>query len=573
MPFFQQPFYCSKTTILSTLTIECSKNIAFAGLPTLPKQVQYSMEIFLSTCFIIIQIISIRERILLGTNSRRYIILQSFLLTFLSVSIGENIYSLLTSRFPIITLLLKGVILVMLIRNLRVAWYGIFVIFYKTKTVFFLILINILMFGLIGFLFFGKEDGDFSTVIKSMYSLYILLSTCNFPDVMLSTLTISKFAAFYFAIYIIINLFILLSLLKALYFYVYFEHFKKRTEKIMDFLGKLDNYKDEKFFTFIAEINDKYNFTSIEKKELLKFLGIDMIYLTSEYEELRKQETLMTKNKILIELNKKRVEGVIVAIDFFFVFVLKDNPNRFALALLLVWCIFFMVEFFIYFHYLGISKMLKKEIVRVVLAINNFIVFVCCFCLQKYGFSKENENFIVLFQIAHAFIVIRVFRIFIFLNLFKEFQTIFKILDYMKEIFLVNCLTLFSYFFLFSTFSIIFTGGNIKTESFINNREIPNNYYFINFNDYANSFLACFALTMVNNLNILAKSLAYNTPKELQQGFYVYFATFYFFSTLMILNIIQTLLLEMYLLLKSLKLIRRKEKKENKLEKEKEKSV
>ena len=50
---------------------------------------------------------------------------------------------------------------------------------------------------------------------------------------------------------------------------------------------------------------------------------------------------------------------------------------------------------------------------------------------------------------------------------------------------------------------------------------------------------------MINNLNILVKSLTYRTNHKI--FFQFYFATFYFFSTLILINIIQTLLLEMYL--------------------------
>ena len=51
---------------------------------------------------------------------------------------------------------------------------------------------------------------------------------------------------------------------------------------------------------------------------------------------------------------------------------------------------------------------------------------------------------------------------------------------------------------------------------------------------------------MINNLNILVKSLTFNTNHKM--FFEFYFATFYFFSTLILINIIQTLLLEMYLI-------------------------
>ena len=121
----------------------------------------------------------------------------------------------------------------------------------------------------------------------------------------------------------------------------------------------------------------------------------------------------------------------------------------------------------------------------------------------------------------------------------------------MKTIFYGLLMTLFSFYYMFSTFSMFLTGGKITTDAFDNMKDIPNAYVNVNFNDFGSSFLSCFCLTMVNNINIIARSLSYKCSDYFQ----AYFATFYFISTLIILNICQTLLLEMYLIIKSKKLI------------------
>ena len=112
-----------------------------------------------------------------------------------------------------------------------------------------------------------------------------------------------------------------------------------------------------------------------------------------------------------------------------------------------------------------------------------------------------------------------------------------------------NLLTLYSLFLLFSTFSILLTGGTIKKGSFddLNDPSIPENYEYINFNDFPSAFVTCFSLLMINNLQIIVKSLTVYVELN-QVALEFYFATFYFFSTLIIVNIIQTLLLELYLI-------------------------
>ena len=51
---------------------------------------------------------------------------------------------------------------------------------------------------------------------------------------------------------------------------------------------------------------------------------------------------------------------------------------------------------------------------------------------------------------------------------------------------------------------------------------------------------------MINNLNILVNSLTHDIDSN-KLIFEFYFATFYFLSTLILINIIQTLLLELYI--------------------------
>ena len=112
-----------------------------------------------------------------------------------------------------------------------------------------------------------------------------------------------------------------------------------------------------------------------------------------------------------------------------------------------------------------------------------------------------------------------------------------------------NLFTLYSLFLLFSTFSILLTGGTIKKGAFVNidDKSIPENYEYINFNDFPSAFVTCFSLLMINNLQIIVKSLTHHVEFN-QVALEFYFATFYFFSTLIIVNIIQTLLLELYLI-------------------------
>ena len=194
------------------------------------------------------------------------------------------------------------------------------------------------------------------------------------------------------------------------------------------------------------------------------------------------------------------------------------------------------------------------QLLRCIFYVVNFLLFVCLitFVIYYYILTKYEECNI-LFEYSKPLIVLRAIRIFVFVNLFPEFKIIFSTLHNMKSIFSGHLLNLFSFFFIFSTMSMLMTGGTIRKDSFFEHTNIPNNYYHINFNDFGSSFLTCFALMMINNVNIIAKSLSIGFVSY-QKFFNSYFATFYFFSTLIIINICQTLLLEMYLSIKAKKL-------------------
>ena len=137
----------------------------------------------------------------------------------------------------------------------------------------------------------------------------------------------------------------------------------------------------------------------------------------------------------------------------------------------------------------------------------------------------------------------RLIRIFILFKKYKTFETFYKTFHNMKNLFYSLFSTLFSFYYIFTTITMFLTGGHITKDIFKDNPTIPEEYSNINFNDFGNGFVSCFCLTMINNINIISKSLS----EGVSDYFQGYFALFYFLSTLVILNISTTLLLEMYM--------------------------
>lgn len=588
------------------------------GLPILNSYFYRGTEIFILIAYIGIQLVFHNERKQLGILTRNYVILQIVLFSMIGISFVDIVVELFRGAFPILNFVFRGFIIILLIRNLRIAWMNILLLLWRTKTVFFLLFCNIFIFGLLGsFLFkLPNEEGDFNGIIKSMYSLYILLSTCNFPDVMLGTFPISRFSVFFFAAYITINLFIIMSLLKALYYANYFDIYKGIAIELIEDIKKPDSdpenngdrnsnnytntltnnnnnintyfegnnttskfeeskpeltvlnkareesklakekiFSEQEFYSFLLKIKRQYSFAKEEYNKILEIVGISK--QNKFHARLRKyneEETLMRSNKIIIFLNKKWIEALINIFDLLLIYLLFrfTSGNIFINIIQIFWCSFFIFESFIYYSFLGFNRLIMTELVKCIFFLVNFLLVVCLIGWFTFYLMGKTEEYNILYDYTKLLIVLRAVRIFVLLNLFKEFQIIFITLHNMKGIFWGHLLNLFSLFFLFSTLSMLVTGGNIKLDSFYDKDNIPNNYYHINFNDFGSSFLSCFALMMINNVNIIAKSLSIGLNNETLYN--SYFATFYFFSTLIILNICQTLLLEMYLTLKSKKL-------------------
>ena len=571
--FFEQPFYCNDKLSLSFLFVperkKCSDNIALIGIYFIPGFKIYKIiELLMLLFFTFIQSISIYQRYIMKNLNTNYLICECFLFVFMIVSIIEIIVCLFINVYPLLSFLLKGLIIILLVRNLRFSWINNMKILYKTKTVFFMLFLNIMTFGLIGSFLF-KDSPDFATVFDSMYSLYVLLSTCNFPDVMLSTFKTSKLSVFFFAVYIIINLYILLSLLKALFFSVYFDLYKNKIECCIEEIEKEENmiiYKENTFADLLYKLNQEIRFTKDENDKLLRFLGLESerLKFTKAFKQEIKKQRKMKSNYILLFLNTKRIEFTIIIIDFILIYILFTSfgLNQITMIFQTLWCLLFIVEFFVHYHYLGVQNLISSELLRCAFYLDNFLLFVCLISLQYYILMNQNENYLILCEYTKPLVILHSIRVFVFLNLFQEFKIIFLTLKSMRHIFIGLLINLFSFYFLFSSLSMLVTGGNILKNSFTNNQEIPNNYFHINFNDFGSSFLSCFALTMINNLQILAKSLSFHAKGTINDKMLnSYFATFYFFSTLLILNIFQTLILEMYLTLEAKKIISTKKKK------------
>ncbi|XP_068220529.1 two pore channel protein 1-like isoform X2 [Palaemon carinicauda] len=98
-----------------------------------------------------------------------------------------------------------------------------------------ILLFILIIFTTLGFYVFSpnKEDPYFSTFLQGFVSLYVLLTTANFPDVMMPAYAKSRWSAAFFIAFLAINLYFLMNLMLAIVFVVFSDIEKDKFRKLL----------------------------------------------------------------------------------------------------------------------------------------------------------------------------------------------------------------------------------------------------------------------------------------------------------------------------------------------------
>ena len=614
LAFFEKPFHCYKSYTFYTKSDKkdniCNPDLVYLNNLFLDVTLYRSIEIVFLISFVLFKFMHFKlKQINIFKKIDLYAVIQYIIFFLILICIIDIILSLCLDYFPLINFFCRGILIILLIKSQRQMWAVVLKIFYQTRVLTFLILCIMIFFGIVGYFLFGAKSEDFKNVPISVYSLFILLSTCNFPDVMLGTFSdTNKFPFFYFLLYLAINYFILFTLLKTLYYSKFFDSLKERTRKAIEKIYKefhkkidddiIEEDDNEQLFNEeqeeneeIAEknntINDKFirNISLSDPEEsqtfnkllfnlskhfyltkndyikILKLIGYkgqlsdftknDIYKLLHQKENKTKEEiaTIIQNNFFLRFFSNKYTEIIINAIDFGIMLLLlieiPDTTSNFILVFIpqIFWCSILIFEFIICVKYLTFKYIIYNEFVLFCFFIINCMTVI--FLLLTFIFlqTKNEDAYRILFNFVRVFVSMRLIRIFLLFKKYNTFETFYKTFHNMKNLFYSLFSTLFSFYYIFTTITMFLTGGHITKDIFVEDPAIPREYSNINFNDFGNGFVSCFCLTMINNINIISKSLSVGVS----QYFQGYFALFYFLSTLVILNISTTLLLEMYM--------------------------
>lgn len=149
---------------------------------------------------------------------------------------------------------IRVALIIVFIRSLRESIRRILLVVYDSKEILLMLLTFILFFAFIGCrLFRGTSEGvqQFRTYVDGCWSLLILLTAANFPDVMLPAYHEHKLYAIFFILYLFIGLYFMLYLVIA----IFYSNYKNRVDKrINDFIKIREDYLREKFNDFDIDL-------------------------------------------------------------------------------------------------------------------------------------------------------------------------------------------------------------------------------------------------------------------------------------------------------------------------------
>jgi len=149
----------------------------------------------------------------------------------ITICAADDIKALITFSYPLINYLLRPVVCIIFFSQLRSNLKSVALDLKDSIVVLFCIFAYIMYFAAVGmFIFDGTQTGftSFSSLGDSFYSLIILITTSNFPDIMLYAYAESTVYVLFFVIFVLFGVFFLLNLLLG----VIFDNYKRRIEEL-----------------------------------------------------------------------------------------------------------------------------------------------------------------------------------------------------------------------------------------------------------------------------------------------------------------------------------------------------
>lgn len=453
-----------------------------------------------------------------------------------------------------------------------------------------LLLFFMVIFAVLGFCIFSPNTADpyFNTLENSLVSLFVLLTTANFPDVMMPAYSKNRWSCVFFIVYLSIELYFIMNLLLAVVFDTFNDVEKMKFKSLLlhkrsaidhafqllvsrqrpmgvslkQFDGLMRFYRPrmsarDRFLTFKALNTSGAPMLSLQ--DFYKFYEVTGLKWKARrsgeywFDDLPHTAFLIFKGINLLVKSKafQYVMYVVVAINSVWILVETYTLNSgFSWSRIVPWC--YLVFLTIY----GVEVLLK------IAGLGPMAYFSSGWNL--FDFTVTVFAFLGLIVLAfdmEPFYFIVVLRPFQLLRLFKIKQRYRNVLDTMFELFPRMAslgLTLIIFYYSFAIVGMEFFSGvvypNCCNGSTVaasyrqinstqgNKTVLEEGYYYLNnFDNILSSFVTLFELTVVNNWYITMEGVTYKTSHWSR----LYFMTFYI-VTMVVMTIIVAFILDAF---------------------------
>ena len=163
------------------------------------------------------------------------------------IAIIDILISMILYKAPMWSNFVKIIIIVLFIRSLREWISRIIMVVYDSKEILMLMVGYVLFFGWVGArLFRGTIEGEkyFTSLWDGIFNLTVLLTTANFPDIMLPAYKSNQAYCLFFIIYLTMGVFFMMNLILA----TFYSNYKNRVERTLnDFMVERKDYLISKF--------------------------------------------------------------------------------------------------------------------------------------------------------------------------------------------------------------------------------------------------------------------------------------------------------------------------------------
>ena len=157
--------------------------------------------------------------------------------------------------YPWLTAFIRPVLVTVLVRNIRSFWKRYILVIKGSMPMVLFILVYVMYFSWMGKrLYSGTIEGveNFSSFNDAFFYMFVLLTTSNFPDIMLPAYRQNRKDCVFFIFYLVVGLFLLMNLLLA----IFYSNYQERADE------GIDNFEETRS-TFII---DMFNSKDIHKK-------------------------------------------------------------------------------------------------------------------------------------------------------------------------------------------------------------------------------------------------------------------------------------------------------------------